>query len=129
MNASPDAPRRSVARLVIDIVVSVVLLVFGAVLSLIVLGYATLYNGLTADCGSGPFDGIQCNATVLSITVLALMAITILSYFLAFGMVIVSLIRKRLTFWWPLGGLIVIVIAFYVATWIAGMVAPGGAGA
>ncbi|MDJ0334744.1 DUF6264 family protein [Salinibacterium sp. G-O1] len=128
MNASPDAPRRAAPRVVIDIVVSVVLLAFGAVLALIVLGYATLYNGLTAGCGRGPFEGIQCNATVLSITVFALMAVTILSYFLAVGMVIVSLIRKRLTFWWPLGGVIVIIAAFYIATWIAGMVAPAGAG-
>ncbi len=115
-------------RVTVDIIVSVMLLTFGAVLALIVLGYATLFGGLTARCGSGPFTGIECNATVLSITVFAMMAVTILSYFLAVGMVIVSLIRKRVTFWWPLGGVILIIIAFYVATWIAGMVAPTGVG-
>ena len=124
MSSIPDSPRRNVVRVTIDIVVSVILLAFGAVLALLVLGYAALFGGITANCGTGPFEGLQCNNTVLSITVFVLMAVTILSYFVAIGMVVVSIIRKRLTFWWPLGAIVVIVVSFYIAAWIAGMVTP-----
>ena len=112
----------------IDIVASVALLAFGAVLALAVLTYAGQFSSVTADCGSGPFSGLECNSTALSIAVFALIAVTILSYFLSVGMVIVSLIRKKIIFPWPLGGVILIVVAFYVATWVAGMTIPTGAG-
>ena len=82
----------------IDIVASVALLAFGAVLALAVLTYAGQFSSVTADCGSGPFSGLECNSTALSIAVFALIAVTILSYFLSVGMVIVSLIRKKIIF-------------------------------
>ena len=128
VKSSLDPPRRNAVRLTIDIVVSVVLLAFGAVLALTVLTYAGQFSSVTADCGSGPFSGLECNSTALSIAVFALIAVTILSYFLSVGMVIVSLIRKKIIFLWPLAGVILIVIAFYVATWVAGMTIPTGAG-
>lgn len=115
-------------RLTIDIVVSVIILAFGAVLALTVLTYAGQFGGLTAECGNGPFTGLECNSTALSIAVFVLIAVTILSYFLAIGMVIVSLIRKKVIFPWPLGGVILIIVAFYIAAWVAGMTVPTGAG-
>ncbi|MBG6053885.1 uncharacterized BrkB/YihY/UPF0761 family membrane protein [Salinibacterium sp. CAN_S4] len=128
MKSSPDSPRRHVGRLTIDIVVSVIILAFGAVLALTVLTYAGQFGGLTAECGNGPFTGLECNSTALSIAVFVLIAVTILSYFLAIGMVIVSLIRKKVIFPWPLGGVILIIVAFYIAAWVAGMTVPTGAG-
>ncbi|MBC7590191.1 MAG: hypothetical protein H7226_03980 [Salinibacterium sp.] len=124
MSSTLHAPRRNVALVTVDIVISAILLTFGAVLALTVLGYSTLFGNITADCGAGPFDGIQCNTTALSIAVYGMIAVTIIGFFLGVGMFIVSLIRKRPTFWWPLGAVILIIIAFYVASWVASMVAP-----
>lgn len=113
---------------VIDIVFSLALLLFASVLALTVVGYAFAFGNLTAGCGAGPFDGLECNSSVLSIAVYGLIGVTVISYFLAIGMVIVSLIRKKITFWWPLGAVILIIVSFYAASWIAGMVAPSGVG-
>ena len=124
MSSTLDAPRRNIALVAVDIVVSAILLAFGAVLALTVLGYSTLFGTITADCGAGPFDGIQCNTTALIVAVYGMIAVTIIGFFLGVGMFIVSLIRKRLTFWWPLGAVILIIIAFYAASWVASMVAP-----
>ena len=128
VKSSVDSPRRNAGRLTIDIVVSVTLLVFGAVLALTVLTYAGQFSSLTADCGSGPFTGLECNSTALSVAVFALIAVTILSLFLSVGMVIVSLIRKKIILLWPLAGVILIIAAFYATTWIAGMTVPTAAG-
>ena len=125
MRVSLQPPaRRNAALVTVDIIVSVALLAFGAVLSLIVISYATLYNDLISDCGPGSYEGLQCNGTVLSAAVIGLIVVTVLAYFLAVGMVIVSLIRKRYTFWWPLGAVIIVIAAFYVSTWVVGMTVP-----
>ncbi|WP_309614949.1 DUF6264 family protein [Salinibacterium sp.] len=126
VKATPAAPRRHVVIVVADILASVIFLVFGAVLALTVVGYAAQFGTVTADCGAGPFDGLECSSIALSIAVYGLIGVTVLGYFLAVGMVIVSVIRKRLTFWWPLGAVILIIVAFYAAAWVAGMVAPAG---
>jgi Family of unknown function (DUF6264) len=128
VKSSAGSPKRHVVRLTIDIVVSVILLAFGAVLALTVVGYAGQFGNLTADCGSGPFTGLECNSTALSVAVFALIAVTVFGYFLSVGMVIVSLIRRRVIFVWPLAGVILIVVAFYVCAWVAGMTVPTGAG-
>ena len=124
MSSALVAPRRNIALVTVDIVISAIPLAFGAVLALTVLGYSSQFGTITADCGAGPFDGIQCNTTALSIPVYRMIAVTIIGSFLGIGTFIVSLIRKRLTFWWPLGAVILILIAFYVASWVASMVAP-----
>ncbi|SOE70271.1 hypothetical protein SAMN06296378_2185 [Salinibacterium xinjiangense] len=99
-------------------------------LTLTVLTHAGQFSSVTADCGSGsgPFTGLECNSTALSVAVLALIAVMILSYVPSVGMVIVSLIRKKVIFLWPLAGVILIVVAFYLATSLAGMTVPTGAG-
>jgi len=116
--------RRNVALVALDVVASIVILAFGAVLALTIVGYATVFGSFTADCGAGPFDGLTCNTTALAIASYGLIAVTVLGYFLGFGMVIVSLIRRRYTFWWPLGAVLLIIAAFYLASWVAGMTVP-----
>ena len=123
MSQQPPA-RRNVALVAVDIIASILILGFGAVLALTVLGYAMLFGGFTAECGTGPYEGLTCNATALAIASYGLMAVAIIGYFIGFGMVIVSLIRRRYTFWWPLGAVLVIVAAFYLASWIAGLTVP-----
>lgn len=124
MSSQPPPRRRNPVLVVLDIVVAVVLLAIGAVLALAVISTATSYAAIQAECGAGPYDGLRCNPTALSIVVYGLIAVAILALFLAFGMVIVNLIRKRLVFYWPLIGIVVTVALFYVGTWVAGMTVP-----
>jgi len=116
--------RRPVALVALDVIASIVILFFGAVLALTVVGYATVFGAFTSTCGPGPYEGLVCNSTALAIASYGLITVTIVGYFLGFGMVIVSLIRRRYTFWWPLGAVLVIIAAFYLASWVAGMTVP-----
>jgi hypothetical protein len=109
---------------VLDVIASVVLLVISGGISFGVVVSAFAYGGLNAECGAGPYTGLTCNATVLAIVVYGLMAIAIIAGFLGLGMVIVSLIRRRYTFWWPLAAIVVTVGFFYLGTWVAGMTVP-----
>lgn len=124
MSIPSPAPRRNRVVLVIDIVATVVLLTFGIVFALAVLTYATVFGSFTAGCGTGPSEGLTCNTTALGIAVYGLIVVTVLATLLAIGMVIVSLIRRRPTFWWPLGSLVITVVAFYLASWLAGSTVP-----
>lgn len=104
------------------------LLAFGAVLAFTAPNYAGQLNSSTADCGGGPFTGLKCNSTALSIAVFALIAVTSLCRFRSVGMDIVSLIRRKIIVLWPLAGVILIVVAFSVAAWVVGMTVPAGPG-
>ena len=106
-SSSPTAPRRNVALVTIDIIASVILLVFGLGIGLYVLITAVTFGSLTSS-----------NAALQGVVIFVLMAVAVLGFFLAVGMVIVGLIRKRYTFWWPLAGIIVTVGLFYLGTWI-----------
>ena len=124
-SSSSPAPRRRNAGLVtLDILVGIILLVLTAALSAGVVVTAFAYGGLNSECGAGPYSGLTCNTTVLSIVVYGLIAIAVLAAFLAFGMMIVSLIRRRWVFWWPLGALVLTIGFFYLGTWVAGMTVP-----
>lgn len=94
-------------------------------MALTTVAWAGAYGTIADQCGAGPYAGIQCNSTVLGIVVFALYAIGIVGAFVAIGMVIVNLIRKRYTFSWPLGALVIMIVAFYIGTWLVGMIAPG----
>ncbi|MDO7881608.1 hypothetical protein [Antiquaquibacter soli] len=126
MTSAASSPRtpRPVALVVIDIVASILLLFFAASLALVVITTATAYQGLTAECGSGPFEGITCNGTVLGIVTIGMIVIAVLATFLAVGFVIVNLIRRRYTFYWPVGAIVIMIVATWIGSWIAGMIAP-----
>jgi len=61
---------------------------------------------------------------VLAVVVYGLIIATVLTTFLALGMMIVSAIRKRYIFWWPLGAIVVTIALFYLGSWVAGMTVP-----
>ncbi len=123
-SSSPTAPRRNPILVTIDIVASVLLLMVSGALAVTVIANARAYGDITASCGSGPYSGLECNGTVLAIAVFGLIGIAILAAFVGFGMVLVSLIRRRYSFWWPLGSIILMIAAFWVATWVASLIVP-----
>jgi len=122
--SSPPARHRNPVLVVIDILASVILLILGGAIALTVITYALAFGGFQVECGTGPYDGIVCNPVVLNIVVYGLLAITIIAFFLGLGMVIVNIIRKKITFFWPLGAIILTLLFFYLGAWIAGMTVP-----
>jgi len=61
---------------------------------------------------------------VLGIVVYGLMAVAVLALFLGFGLFLVNVIRKRVAFYWPLAGIVLTLVLFYIGTWVAGMTVP-----
>jgi hypothetical protein len=76
------------------------------------------------ECTPELVDGLTCNGTVLGAVTVVLMAVAILGFVVAVGMVLVNLIRRRWTFWWPLAFIVVAVGLFYLGTWIVSMTIP-----
>lgn len=123
-SSSPPAPRRNVALVTIDAVVGILFLVISFAISFGVLVSAFAYGGIQAECGAGPYPGLVCNSIVLGVVVYGLIGVSVLAAFLALGMMIVSAIRKRYVFWWPLGAIALTVGLFYLGSWVAGMTLP-----
>ncbi len=106
----------------LDILASVILIGFALVFGLTVLGFVGQLNTAANDCSAGVYPG--CNAGALTVTAYALLIVTVLAFCIALGMVIVRIIQKRVTFVWPLGGILLTLVSFYVATWVTGMALP-----
>jgi len=94
------------------------------VLALGVVTTALSFDSLRQLCGEGPYEGVVCSPVLLSIIIYGLVIIAVIVAALGIGMAIVSLIRKRYTFWWPLGAIIIILVFFYLGTWLAGLTVP-----
>ena len=109
---------------VVDIVASVALLLFAIGMTMVSLSYTRIFPGFTENCGDRQYPGLECNATALAIATYGLLVVTILAMFGAVGMVVIRLIQKRYTFLWPLGAVIVLIAAFWVAAWLAGQTVP-----
>jgi hypothetical protein len=107
-----------VALVVLDIAVSVVALLIAFALGLVALAFVTQLTTVSGTCGADP--SLSCNPTQLGIAAYGLLAVTVLAFFLGFGFAIVRIIQKRYTFAWTVGALVVMLIAFYAASFIAG---------
>jgi hypothetical protein len=123
-SSSPTAPRRNPALVTIDIVASILLLMISGALAVTVIANARAYGEISTVCGAGPYSGLECNGTVLAIVVYGLIGVTVLAAFGGFGMVLVSLIRRRYSWWWPFGAIVITIAFFWVGTWIASLTLP-----
>lgn len=122
---TPAAPRkRNTALVALDIVAGVVLLTMSLLIGLSVLTSATLYGGLQAQCGAGPFEGLHCNSTVLAVVVYGLIAVAVIAFFLGLGFFVVGQIRRRYSFYWPLAAIVLTLALFYLGTWVASLTTP-----
>lgn len=117
-------PRRNPLLVTIDIIASAFLCLLIGVLALAVATTASTFAQLSELCGGGPYEGLVCSPVLLGIVVYGLIIVAVLVAALGIGMAIVSLIRKRYTFWWPLGGIVIILVFFYVGSWAAGLTVP-----
>jgi hypothetical protein len=123
-NAERGAKPRNRALVIVDIVVGILLSFLALGIAIAVATYAGQFAGLHAECTPAQVDGLTCNGTVLGIVTVALTAIAILGFVVAIGMVLVNIIRRRWTFWWPLAFIVLAVGLFYLGTWIVGMTLP-----
>lgn len=124
MTTQPPTKRRNGVLVTIDVVAGILLLVVGVTIALTVLTSAIAFGGLHAQCGSQPYSGLTCNSTVLGIVVYGLIAVAVLGIFFGFGMFVVFVIRKRWAFYWPLAGIVLTLVLFYLGTWVAGLTVP-----
>ncbi|MGV8881304.1 MAG: hypothetical protein ACOH19_04050 [Rhodoglobus sp.] len=122
--SSPAAPRRNPVLVTIDILASALLCLLVGVLALGVTTTALSFDSLRQLCGGGPYEGVVCSPVLLGIVIYGLIVIAVIVAALGIGMAIVSLIRKRYTFWWPLGAIVIILVFFYLGTWLAGLTVP-----
>lgn len=125
-NVARGARPRNRVLVIVDIVVSVVLSFIALGLAIAVAGSATQYAGLHAECTPAQVDGLTCNGTVLGVVTIVLTAVAILGFVVAAGMVLVNIIRRRWTFWWPVGAIVIMVGLFWLGTWIVSMTIPAG---
>jgi hypothetical protein len=117
-------PRRSTGLVVLDVVLGVVIGVVSLVFGLTVLWYADRFGAINDGlCTGGPYSGLECNATALSITVNAMIAVTVVGWAVTSGMFIVNLIKRRWAFYWTLIGFAVLLVTYYVGTAIVGQIA------
>lgn len=61
---------------------------------------------------------------MLGIVVSGLISVSVLAQFLGFGMFLVSIIRKRVAFVWPLAAIVLTIALFYLGTWVASLTVP-----
>jgi hypothetical protein len=116
--------RRNPALVTVDIIAAVAVLIFALLFGLVVLGFVNQFGSFGSACGTGPYTGLECNATVLGIATYSLLTITVVAFFLGLGMAVVRIIQKRLVFPWPLGALVVMILAFYLGAYVAGLTVP-----
>lgn len=116
MTSPTPARRRNPALIAVDVVAGVLILGFGAVLALAVVGTAFDLGGV---CTSDAYAGADCNATTFSALSIILIIVAVLAIFLGFGMFVVSLVRKRVAFYWPLIGVVITIAVYYLCLWIA----------
>ena len=110
--------------MIVDIAASAALLLLAIGITIISTSYATVFGGFTAECGPGPYPGLECNGTALAVATFGLLGVAIVGLFAGAGMVIVRIIQKRYTVLWALGTVVVLYVAFFLATWLAGQTVP-----
>lgn len=125
-NAERGATPRNLGLVILDIVAAMLLSFVALGIAIAVAGSATQYSTLHGQCTPAQVDGLTCNGTVLGIVTVALMAVAILGFLIAVGMVLVNLIRRRWSFWWPLGASVIMTGLYWLGTWIVGMTLPSG---
>jgi hypothetical protein len=123
-NAERGAKPRNRVLVIVDIVAGIILSFLALGIAIAVATYASRFPTVHLECTPELVDGLTCNGTALAAVTVVLMAVAILGFVVAVGMVLVNLIRRRWTFWWPLAFIVVAVGLFYLGTWIVSMTIP-----
>lgn len=123
-NAERGAKPRNRVLAIVDVVAGIILSFLALGIAITVATYASRFPAVHQGCTPELVDGLTCNGTVLGVVTIGLTAVAILGFVIAVGMVLVNIIRRRWTFWWPLGFIVLAVGLFYLGTWIVSMTIP-----
>ena len=119
---TPAARRRNPALVVVDLVASVIVLAFALVFGLVMLGFVSQLVTFAATCGADA--ALECNATLLGIATYGLLGVTVIVFCLGLGLGIVRTIQRRYTFPWTFGALVIMLLAFYLSSYLTGQAVP-----
>jgi hypothetical protein len=99
---------------ILDLVAGVALLIIGMLTGFVMLAMLGQFNGLSAACEGVAVDGLRCDGGYLSGILILGTGIVVFGWFLTAGFFIVRILQRRLAFWLPLVGIVVILAAYYV---------------
>ena len=126
MSKTPAAapPKRNPIAQALDIVAGAIIALIGVVFGLGFLAIAGQYSHLNDGvCTSGPYAGLTCDPTALTVAVGVMSAVTIFAWAISTGMFIVRLLRRKVAFFWPIIGIVVMIIGFWIGTYFVGQIA------
>jgi len=110
---TPPTPARQPLR-IIDLVAGIVILIIGALTGFIMLALIGQFSGLSAACEGVTPDGLACDGGYLNGILILGTAVVVFGWFLTAGFFIVRILRRKLAFWLPLVGIVVIFAAYYL---------------
>jgi hypothetical protein len=99
---------------VVDLVAGLALSVLGALIGLIMLGYMAQLSQLSGICEGVDVEGARCSPGFLGAMTVAGIAIVVFAWFLTFGFFIVRVVRRRVGFFLPLVGIVVMIAGYYL---------------
>ena len=126
MSKTPAAAplKRNPIAQALDIVAGAIIALIGVVFGLGILASAGQYSHLNDGvCTSGPYSGLTCDPNALVVAVGLISAVTIFAWALTTGMFIVRLLRRRVAFFWPIIGIVVMIIGFWIGTYVVSLIA------
>jgi hypothetical protein len=106
-------PARTPLR-ILDLIAGIALLIVGALTGLVMLAMLGQFGGLTVACDGVAADGLRCDGGYLSGILVLCTAIVVFGWFVTAGFFVVRILQRRLAFWLPIVGIVVILAAYYV---------------
>ena len=119
---APDRRRRQPAVVALDLIASVAILAFALVFGLVMLQFVNQLYGFSASCAADASLG--CNTALLGVATYGLLGVTVIVFVLGLGMAIVKVIQRRYTIFWTFGALVIMILAFYAASYLTGQAVP-----
>ncbi len=110
---TPPTPARQPLR-ILDLIVGIVIAIMGALTGFIMLGLIGQFSGFAAACEGITAEGLRCNGGYLNGVLILGTAIVVFGWFVTAGFFIVRILRRRLAFWLPIVGFVVILAAYYI---------------
>jgi hypothetical protein len=117
---TPTPPARNPAIRIADLVIGILLALVSGLIGLIMLNVIGQLGNLAQECQGIAPDGARCNPDFLSAVVVVGLGIVIFGWFITTGLIVVRAIRRKLVFFLPLIGFVVMIAAFYIVTALLG---------
>jgi hypothetical protein len=117
---TPPPPAAKPPLRIVDLVIGILLAIVTGLVGIIMLGLIPQLGNLSQECEGIAADGARCNPDFLSGVIIVGVAIVIFGWFITTGLIVVRAIRRKLVFFLPLIGFVVMIAAFYIVTAVLG---------